>query len=155
MFLPVNEKAKSEAIIFPILKEVWRSNRDKIACFSGFTLETTHNKKLSGMCDYIFGHAPQSIELNAPAFCVVEAKNRTLEEGFGQCIAEMYAVELFNEERGNPIPVVYGLVTNAYEWIFLKYENKLATIDLNRYFSTNSDNLSHLLGVFQWIVDRI
>ncbi len=40
-----------------------------------------------------------SIDIKAPVFCVVEAKNRTVEEGLAQAGASMLAAALFNERK--------------------------------------------------------
>ncbi len=144
----LSEKAKSEFIITPILKEVRRNNVDKVTFLSGVALDT-QVEKFNGICDYIFSHSPQSIELSAPIFCVVEAKNRTLEEGFAQCAAEIYAAYLFNEENNEPQTRIYGTVSNGYEWSFMKLENRIITIDQDRYAI---QKIEELLGVFQTII---
>lgn len=150
--VPVTEKSKSELIIVPILKEVRRNNADKITYFSGFTFDVSPEKSLTGVCDFIFGYAPQTLEINTPVFCIIEAKNRTLEEGLGQCGAEMYAAQLYNTQEGEHISVVYGAVTNGYEWVFLKLENGILKIDTQRYTMLK---IEELLGVFQLLVGSI
>lgn len=93
--------------------------------------------------------SPQSFELKAPIFCLVEAKNRSLEEGFGQCAAEMYAATLFNEQEGFDCPRMYGAVTTGYDWAFLKLENQNILIDTDRYGLLN---LPQLLSVFHGFI---
>jgi hypothetical protein len=149
---PVTEKSKSELIIVPILKEVRRNNAEKITYFSGFSFDVSAEKSLTGICDFIFGYAPQTLEINTPIFCLIEAKNRTLEEGLGQCAAEMYAAQLYNSQEGDDIPVVYGSVTNGYDWVFLKLENNLLIVDTQRFTVLK---IAELLGVFQSIIDSI
>jgi len=145
----LSEKAKSEMLITPLLKEVRRKNSTKISFLSGVSLESPI-EKLNGVCDYIFSAVPRALELTVPIFCLVEAKNRTVEEGFAQCAAEMYAAYLFNEQNKETQKVIYGAVTNAYEWVFLKFENNLILIDEDRYAL---QNVELLLGVFQYIID--
>jgi hypothetical protein len=145
----LSEKAKSEMLITPLLKEVRRKNSQSISFFSGVSLDT-NIEKLNGICDYIFSYAPRVLELTTPIFCIVEAKNRTIEEGFAQCAAEMYASYVFNEQNNEKQAIIYGAVTNAYEWAFLKYENNLIFIDEDRYAL---QNVEILLGVFQLIID--
>ena len=149
---PVTEKSKSELIIVPILKEVRRNNAEKITYFSGFSFDVSAEKSLTGICDFIFGYAPQTLEINTPIFCLIEAKNRTLEEGLGQCAAEMYAAQLYNSQEGDDIPVVYGSVTNGYDWVFLKIENNSLVIDTQRF---TVFKIAELLGVFQLIINSI
>jgi hypothetical protein len=149
---PVTEKSKSELIIVPILKEVRRNNADKITYFSGFSFDVSAEKSLTGICDFIFGYAPQTLEINTPIFCLIEAKNRTLEEGLGQCGAEMYAAQLYNSQEGENIPVVYGSVTNGYDWVFLKLEENILSIDTQRFTVLK---INELLGVFQTIINSV
>ncbi len=144
----LTEKAKSEFLIAPILQELYRNNRDKITIFSGFSLDVS--ELLNGYCDYIVSHEPGRLEVTAPVFCVVEAKNRTLEEGLGQCGAEMYAAWQFNEAAGQPTGYVYGAVTDGYEWIFLHYAGTTLDIDTTRFYI---EDLPALLGALQTIVD--
>ena len=107
-------------------------------------------KELKGVCDFLLTRKPDAIEINDPVFCLVEAKNRTIEEGFGQCAAEMYTAFLFNKEFGVESPIVYGCVTNAFECVFLKLENETIIIDNYRY---SINDLSELLGALQKIFD--
>lgn len=147
-FSLTTEKAKSEFLIAPILREVRRNNPNKIAVFSGVNLDLPENN-LSGFCDFILSKVPDSVELTAPIFCLVEAKNRTLEEGFAQCAAEMYAAVLFNRKHQSDVKTLYGCVTNGFEWCFLRLDGQLILIDLERYFL---NDLPNILGVFQEIV---
>lgn len=143
-----SEKAKSELLIMPILKELRRNYLDTINVFSGIPLEVI-SANLNGFCDFILSLSPQSFELKAPIFCLVEAKNRSLEEGFGQCAAEMYAAILFNEQEGFSCPKMYGAVTTGYDWAFLQLENNIISIDTDRYGLLN---LPQLLGVFHGLI---
>jgi hypothetical protein len=144
------EKAKSEFLITPILREVKRTHVNQVGVFSGVNLDLP-TAGLSGFCDFILSRRPDAIELTAPIFCLVEAKNRTLEEGFAQCAAEMYAAVLFNEQDQQPTSFMYGCVTNGYEWCFLRLENKMIQIDAERFFL---NDLKDILGIFQIIIDQ-
>ena len=151
MDLPVfSEKAKSELLITPILREVRKKNIEKFTFFSGFALDIDSTKGLNGVCDYIFSSVPHAIEIQAPIFCLVEAKNRTIEEGYGQCAAEMYAARQYNLEYGKATEVMFGAVTNAFEWVFLKLENDTIVVDNERFAIKD---LAELLGALQTIVD--
>lgn len=145
------EKAKSEFIIAPILKEIKRTNPG-FSFFSGFSFDVDKAKDLAGRCDYILTAKTAIVELEAPIFCLVEAKNGIIESGYGQCAAEMLAASIFNKNDGNDIEVIYGVVTNAFEWVFMKLENNIVYIDDKRFPLINS--LPTLLGVLQWIVNQ-
>ena len=146
----LTEKAKSEFLITPVLKEVRRSYPAQVGVFSGVNLDIA-SAGLSGFCDFILSHEPNTIELTAPIFCLVEAKNRTLEEGFAQCAAEMYAAILFNEENQTPLDFMYGCVTNGYDWNFMRLKNKRIQIDSVRFFLSE---IEKILGIFNIIINN-
>lgn len=132
--LPINsEKAKSEHLITPILREVWRLSGRQFTYYSGYSFNVDAERGLVGICDYLFSRE-ESIEIKSPVFCLVEAKNRTVEEGIAQAFAEMYAAQVFNAQYGHPTTRVMGCVTNAFEWLFLELDGPIATIDTERYF---------------------
>lgn len=149
--VPLNtEKAKSEHLIVPILKEILRRNRN-FSYFSGFRFDVDKEQGLMGFCDYIFSTETESIEIKSPVFCIIEAKNRSLEEGYAQAGAEMIASRIFNEKKGKHLPAIYGCVTNAYDWAFLKLENDTFWMDSERYYLER--DMPILLSILQEIVD--
>jgi hypothetical protein len=151
--LPVfSEKAKSENFITPILKEIWRLCGQKFQLFSGYTFNVSVEDKLIGTVDYLFSTEKTVTEVKSAVFCLIEAKNRSVLEGVPQAFAEMYAAQIFNDRHKKPTPVVYGCVTNATEWLFLKLDKKDACIDSERYFS-DEVNLPSSLGVLKKITD--
>jgi hypothetical protein len=143
----MSEKAKSEAVIFPIIKELKRNNPN-ISIYSGYTFNVDIANDLSGAPDFMISAKPKIVELQSPIFCLVESKNKTPDEGYAQCAAEMYAAHLFNQQNKEPYKRVYGAVTNAYEWVFLKLEDNTIFIDKKRYYL---NELPNLLGVLQFI----
>jgi hypothetical protein len=146
------EKAKSEFIVVPILKELRRHNPNKFKIFSGFEFNVDTKLKLAGFCDFMLSMNVDRMELTAPIFCLVEAKNDNVEKGLAQCGAEMYAAQIFNEKQGKPQKVIYGCVTNAFSWAFLKLEGKNLYIDPN-YASLTFAKPHDVLAVLQWILD--
>jgi hypothetical protein len=146
-----SEKAKSEHLITPILTEVEEINQLKIACYSGYTFNVEKSLGLVGLCDYIFSHDPKSRNVEAPVFCIVEAKNENIDEGINQCIAEMYAAQVFNKKRNRERKVIYGAVTFGFEWKFLQLIEKEVIVDIDVYYLVE---LPKLLGVFNYIVNQ-
>ncbi len=144
-----NEKARSESIISPILREVFRKN--KISFFSGYGFAVDNTKGLTGNCDYLFAARPELIEVEQPVFCLVEAKKGVVEEGYAQCAAEMYAAKLYNEQAGEQTDIIYGAVSNGHEWVFLKLENDTVLIDSQRLYIKE---LPAILGILQWIIEQ-
>ncbi|TAD96582.1 MAG: hypothetical protein EAZ97_13745 [Bacteroidetes bacterium] len=107
------EKAKSESIISPIIKELRRKNPAKFSFFSGFEFNVDASKNLKGYCDYVLSADTERGEITSPVFALVEAKDGEIDKGYAQCGAEMYAAQIFNEREGNPKKNIYGCVTNA------------------------------------------
>lgn len=152
MQMPKNtEKARSENIVSPVLREIYRRNRSKVTLFPGYGLNVDVEKGLNGNCDCIIAGRADIVELTNPILCLVEAKNGVIEDGYGQCGAEMYASRLYNEDLGTPIPEIFGIITNGEEWQFVMLKEQ--TI----YFETKTisiERLPRILGILQYIVDR-
>ena len=146
------EKAKSEHIVLPVIKGLKQRNADRFSYFSGYSFEVDSDLKLNGYCDFLFTAVPYQVHINSPVFCLVEAKNDIVEEGWGQCGAEMYAAKLFNERNDTPKKAIYGCVTNAFSWSFLKLEGHILHIDPN-YIPLTFAEPQHVLAVLQWILD--
>ncbi len=144
-----SEKSRSENLITPILFDVYEHSHQRITIFSGCSLNI--NEQLSGICDYIVAGKSRLLALDSPIVCIVEAKNRSIEEGLAQAGAEMVAAQLFNQQEQNEIETIYGVVTNGIDWKFLKLSQNILLIDENMYFSSG-ENLKVLLGVFALIL---
>jgi hypothetical protein len=148
-----SEKAKSEHIVTPVIKELRRRNLEKFSYFSGYLFDVDSKLGLNGYCDFIFSAKPHRVEIESPIFCFVEAKKDDIESWLGQCGAEMYAAQLLNEREGTPRKVVFGCVTNAFSWCFLKLEQKNLYIDPN-YVPLTFARPHEVLGVLQWLLDE-
>ena len=150
--LPKNtEKARSENLVAPILKELFRRNKKKLTLFPGYVLNVDAEKGLNGNCDCIIAGRANIVELTNPIVCLVEAKNGVIENGYGQCGAEMYAASLYNEDLGTPIPEIYGAITNGEEWQFVMLKKQ------SLYFESKTvslERLPRILGILQYIVDK-
>jgi hypothetical protein len=144
-----SEKARSEMIITPVLLEVRKILQQNISLFSGEDFTVDYETGLDGICDYLISRSPEMLEIEAPAVAVVEAQKADLKTGIGQCVAEMVAMQKFNEAKGKPISVIYGCVSNGTQWRFLKLEEKIVSIDLNDYALPPVDEI---LGMLVWMV---
>ena len=147
------EKAKSEYIIAPILRELRRNNPNRFSSFSGYELAVNKSQGLTGFCDFILSAEAERTEITAPIFCLVEAKKDDINKGIAQCAAEMYAAQLFNEAEGKPRKVIFGCVTTAFLWCFLKLENKTIYIDPN-YIPLTFTEPQRVLTILQCILDE-
>ena len=137
------EKALSELLISPILVEL-KEIKSTIGVFSGVEFNVDSSKGLNGRCDFILTGNDNQFVLNAPILTIVEAKKGLIEEGYGQCVAEMIAAQIFNQKKGIERKIIYGVVTSGLHWQFLSLENKTVCIE-NRELSI--DNVEEILGV--------
>ncbi len=139
------EKIRSELIIANILLEVRRILNDQVSFFFGVQLDIDKQQELNGFCDFVISKSPEQYYLNAPVVTVVEAKNECIGGGLGQCIAEMYASRIFNEQEGVDLAKIYGAVTTGNTWKFLKYEDGIAYIDVPEYHITDPGKIVGIL----------
>lgn len=148
--LPVrSEKAKSELIVMPILVELMKQNERFFTIYSGDTLQADKEKGLSGECDFILAKDTGSFDINTPIITIVEAKKNDVEIGIPQCAAQMLGARILNKEYGNDLDSIYGCVTTADNWIFLKLEGNTIFIDSQKYYL---GKIEELLSVFQAII---
>jgi hypothetical protein len=145
-----SEKSRSEGIVFPILVELSRHNNFAFSLYSGAVLNADDTKGLNGECDFILSSGKQSLAIDTPLFCMIEAEDNDIEKNIPQCIAQMEGARLYNQNEGKNLNAIYGCVTTGTEWQFLKLENQLCFIDEKRYYI---NDLPSLLGVLQTIVD--
>ena len=143
------EKAKSELIVSPVLKEVWRKQGKYFTIYSGEILNADAANGLNGECDFILAKDIGAYSINYPISQIVEAKRNDLDLGVPQCAAQMIGAKLFNKRQGVEIETIYGCVTTGDEWLFMKLGNDLE-IDNHVYYI---NKLSEILGVFQHIIE--
>jgi hypothetical protein len=139
------EKARSELIIINILLELKIAFKDQISLFSGIDFTVDKEKGLNGYCDFIISKSPEQLYLESPVICIVEAKNENIISGLGQCIAEMYAAKIFNENEENKLSCIYGAVTSGNEWKFIKLQQETAYIDKDRYYINDIQKIMAVL----------
>jgi hypothetical protein len=139
------EKARSEFIIAPILAEVRKIANNKISLFSGNKFEVDKSRGLNGYCDFMFSASTTQSKLSAPVMTIVEAKNDNINSGFGQCMAEMVAAQIYNEHKGRPKKYIHGCVTTGSVWKFMQLTEKRIQLDDREYYL---DQLPKILGLF-------
>jgi hypothetical protein len=144
------EKSRSELIVTPILVELKRQFKSQISLFSGKDFNVDLAKGLSGRCDFLISRSPEQLFIKAPVVAIVEAKNDNIQSGLGQCMAEMIAAQLFNQEKGNAIATVYGVVTTGSIWKFLQLADQTLEIDLTEYFL---NNVGKIVGVLRKFIE--
>lgn len=143
------EKARSEFIIAPILAEVKKlTNKiidNQVSLFSGNKFDVDKDKGLNGFCDFMFSFSSSQLSISAPVMAIVEAKNENINSGFGQCMAEMIAAQIYNEQKNKAVSTLYGCVTTGSVWKFLKLNSDTIYLDNTEYYL---DQLAKILGIF-------
>jgi hypothetical protein len=139
------EKARSELIIMPVLTEVRRILKGQVSLFSGAEFNVDLERGLNGTCDFILARSPEQFFITKPVITIVEAKRENIPSGLGQCIAAMIAARQFNEQEGEPIDIIYGVVTTGTDWKFLKLIQQVAYIDSSDYFISEVDRILGIL----------
>jgi hypothetical protein len=133
-----SESAICENLIYPVLKEVWKFYRSKLTLWSHQTL--IYDEDLSGVPDYIVTQRNPlaTIVFDKPYFLAVEAKQDKFEEGWGQCLAEMIAVQRINDDLER---TVFGIFSNGKVWQFGKLNADIFTRSRNLYTIEELDKL--------------
>lgn len=144
------EKARSELILTPLLVELKELLQNKISLFSGREFNVSPEKGLTGFCDFLISKSSEQIIIKAPVIALVEAKNDNIQSGLGQCIAEMVAAQLFNQQKENEIKTIYGTVTTGTNWKFMRLSGQIIEIDLNEYFI---NDVRKILGILRSFIN--
>ena len=140
-----SEAARCEAIIFPILKEVYKPYAKDYALWIKKAI--SYDETLSGTPDYLIATRSELglPVVGIPLIILVEAKKNDFDMGWGQCIAEMLAAQKIN---GDPDTHVYGIVSDGTNWEFgLLYGD---TFTRNR-ISVSMHNLPQLFGAIDTV----
>lgn len=145
-----SEDGKSGFIVAPIVRELAKRNRGRVSVYPGYAFDVAPELGLAGFCDFILSKSPGNILVKAPVFFIVEAKNENLSSGAGQCIAEMYAAQVFNQRAGKPMDAIYGVVTWGQQWQFYKLSDQTVIRD-NAIYTLSE--LDMILGMLQAVVD--
>jgi hypothetical protein len=127
------------------------SRGDRFALFSGVELAVDPTRGLNGVCDFIITKSARQFVLSSPLIAIVEAKNDNLRSGLGQCIASMFAAQLFNQQASNPIDSVFGVVTTGSAWKFLRLQQTVITLDVKEHYI---DNAGRMLGILAHVVQN-
>lgn len=145
------EKARSEFIIAFVLLELRNSFKDRISLFSGIDFDVDKEKNLNGFCDFIISLSSEQLFLTSPIVTIVEAKNENIISGLGQCLAEMIASNIFNENEKHKLENIYGVVTTGSSWKFLKLTNNRVLIDKKEY---HIENIEKIIGILAKMIEQ-
>ena len=144
-----SEGARTEAVIFPILREVYKDYSDKFVLW--IQKSFAFDAKLSGTPDYLIATKSPlgKTVLAKPLLGVVEAKKNDFEVGWAQCLAELIAIQKLNVEDEI---TVYGIVTDGERWQFGRLEKNLFTRHAS---SFGIDDLPELFGALHFVFQAI
>lgn len=143
------ESSRQALIVDPVLLEL--TQHIQISFFLGNTFNVDTDKGLTGNPDGIITKSDNELYITAPVIVLVEAKKSDLGSGWAQCIAEMEAAKIFNEQQETPLSTIYGVVTDGVLWQFLSLQNNIATIDSAFY---NFDDGSKIVGILKYFVEK-
>ena len=144
-----SEAARCEAVIFPVLREVYKGYADHYALWIKESI--AYNETLSGTPDYLISTKAElgKLIVGRPLIILVEAKKNDFEQGWGQCLAELVAAQKINDDSDFP---VYGVVTDGKLWEFGQLVGD--TFIQNRTNFT-IDNLPNLFGAMNAVFQAI
>ena len=108
-----SEGARCEAVIFPVLREVYKRYANYYALW--IKKPITYDEILSGIPDYFISTRSElgKLVVGTPLIILVEAKKNDFEIGWGQCLAELVAAQKINADLEYP---VYGIVSDGTLW---------------------------------------
>ncbi len=134
-----SEASRCENVIYPVIRDVYKRYVSKLSLWSHKSL--SYNEVLTGTPDYIITSKSSlgKTVLGKPVLIIAEAKQNNFTEGWGQCLAELFASQKINENEENP---VHGIVTDGELWhfgklvgdLFTKNETVLAISELKKIF---------------------
>ncbi len=148
-----SESAVCEMILFPILSTVYRQHYQKLSLWSHKAI--TYDDRLTGIPDYMVAKRSPlgKVVLDQPYFVAVEAKKDDFIKGWGQCLAQMVAMQKLNDRPEQP---VYGIVTNGQLWQFGQLVNQTFIKEIQGYALYDLDALMAALNfLFQRCEDLI
>lgn len=142
------EFAICENIIYPILKEVWKTYASKFILWSHKYLNCDAN--LSGFPEYILARKSPlgKIVFDKPYFVLVEAKQDDFDGAWGQCLAEMIAAQRLNEM---PDLTIFGITSNGSFWQFSQLKD--ASFTRNQVFYSIQE-LDKLFAAVNYVFQR-
>ena len=116
-YIPVfaSEGARCEAVIYPILREVYKAYATNYVLWIKEPL--AYDETLNGTPDYFVSTRSElgMLIVGTPLIMLVEAKKNDFEQGWGQCLAELVAAQKINADADVP---VHGIVSDGRSWEF-------------------------------------
>ncbi len=140
-----SEKSRGEFIVAPILLTCRDLVKRSFSIYSGVRLDADAKRGLIGECDFILAPKPPIPVVQAPLMVIMEAKKNDIEEGLGQCAAQLVGARIFNERHQESVNPLYGCVTTGETWQFLQLDGACLYVDTDRYFLVEVDKILGIL----------
>ncbi|NOQ35534.1 MAG: hypothetical protein GQ569_06515 [Methylococcaceae bacterium] len=144
----INTETSRQALIVDHVLMELSQQVEGISFFLENAFNVDSSKGLTGNPDGIISKSDNQLYISSPVTVLVEAKKSDLGSGLAQCIAEMEAARIFNEQENNSIPVVYGVVTDGALWQFLSLTDNIAIIDSYLYSFGDGSQIIGILKSF-------
>ena len=146
-----SELGAGEVLLFPILREVWKTYYESLCLFTHEALE--YDEDLCGFPDYYVCRLSEyGRVVEVPYLLVAEAKLDDFEKAWGQCLAAMLAAQKLN---GRPDIPIYGIASNGQAWQFGLLKRDEFTRQLGGYTVSDPDALAaHMHAVFRACRDQ-
>ena len=144
----VSEFAIRENLIFPVLREIYKKYAEQFSLWSHRFIK--YDEVLVGTPDYFVSKRSElgKTVLGKPLLLMTEAKKNDFDEGWAQCLAEMFTAQKINANE----LIIYGIVTDGQVWQFGKLERDIYT-ENEKLFTL--DNLAELLGALDYIYQKM
>ncbi len=146
-----SELGAGEVLLFPILREVWKTYYESLCLFTHEALE--YDDDLCGFPDYFVCRLSEYGRIvEVPYLLVAEARLDDFEKAWGQCLATMLAAAKLHGRSNIPI---YGLVSNGWAWEFGVLLHDEFTRQLGGYTVSDPGSLAaHMHAVFRACRDQ-
>lgn len=140
-----SEASRCELAILPLIREVYKSFFEKYVLWIQKSI--SYDDDLSGTPDYMVSTRSElgKTIIGIPLVMIVEAKRNDFEQGWAQCLSELYAAQKINDDDSIPL---HGIVTDGNFWQFGKL---LKSTFVKNIVSYSIDNLSELFGAVTFI----
>ena len=147
-----SEQSRSAFVISNIILEFYKRSAPKIFVY---TEKKLNEYGLRGHLDYILARRPLTRSDADEYKVVIEVKRagsgyRNFRRNFGQCMAEMIAMQCYNTKNRSKTSNVYGVLTNAEEWHFMKLTDTEFQVDTRKYQTENEIEL--ILGILNSMI---
>ena len=141
------EQARSVFVISNIILELYKHPNLNFAIYTEQKLKECG---LSGSLDYILSQGAQTDRGEHGYKVVIEVKKagtgyRNFRRSYGQCMAQMIAMQCFNTKNESKVSNIYGVLTNAETWQFMKLTDNKFYVEPQRYQIDNK--LQKILGI--------